>query len=101
VDDQAGEVDDQAGDPVGEDRPGTDPVVAVPGEVVEPAVEPVDPASARIAELVSAAHVEGRPVGRRTVARELGVTEYRAGQLLARTNTNGMGGTRDEHRTAR
>jgi len=82
-------------DPVGEDRP---------GEAVEPAVEPavevdepegdrvseVDPVAARIAQLVGAARTEGRPLGRRTVARELGVTEYRAGQLLARTD-NGDG----------
>jgi len=84
---------DPVDEPVGEDRPGIDPVVDVPGEVDEPAVEPAvksDPVAARIAELVSAAHTEGRPVGRRTVARELGVTEYRAGQLLARTN-NGDG----------
>ena len=73
-------------DPVVEDPPAGDPVVDVPGEAVEP-----DPVAARIAELVSAAHTEGRPVGRRTVARELGVTEYRAGQLLARTNDNGNG----------
>ena len=71
-------------DPVGEDRPGIDPVVDGP---VEPVVD-VDPASARIAELVSA---EGRPVGRRTVARELGITEYAAGQLLARTDGSGRG----------
>ena len=90
-------------DPVGEDPPGIEPVVDGPDEVDDPAVEPavevdepegdrvseVDPVSARIAELVSAARTEGRPVGRRTVARELGVTEYRAGQLLARTNDNG------------
>ena len=84
---------DPVDEPVGEDRPGTDPVVDVPGEVDEPAVEPaveVDPVAARIAQLVDAARTEGRPVGRRTVARELGVTEYRAGQLLARTN-NGDG----------
>jgi len=88
-------------EPVGEDRPGTDPVVDGPGEVVEPAVEPavevvepagdrvseVDQVAARIAQLVGA---EGRPVGRRTVARELGITEYAAGQLLARTD-NGDG----------
>ncbi len=55
--------------------------------VVEPAVE-VDPVAARIAELVG---TEGRPVGRRTVARELGITEYAAGQLLARTNGSGSG----------
>ncbi len=95
---------DPVDDPVGEDRPGIEPVVDVPGEVVDQAVESavevdepegdrvseVDPVSARIAELVSAARTEGRPVGRRTVARELGVTEYRAGQLLARTD-NGDG----------
>jgi len=74
-------------DPVGEDRPGIDPVVDGPVEPVEPVVD-VDPVSARIAELVSA---EGRPVGRRTVARELGITEYAAGQLLARTNGSGRG----------
>jgi len=88
-------------DPVGEDPPGIEPVVDVPGEVdepsapvgataVEPAVEP-DPVAARIAELVGAAHAEGRPVGRRTVARELGISEYRAGQLLAHTNGSGRG----------
>ena len=84
-------------EPVVEDSPTAEPVVDVPGEVDEPAVEPAvepDPVAARIAELVSAAHTEGRPLGRRTVARELGITEYRAGQLLARTtNNNGDGGT--------
>ena len=89
-------------DPVGEDPPAGDPVVEDPGEVDEPAapvgataVEPaveVEPVTARIAELVGAAHAEGRPVGRRTVARELGITEYRASQLLARTNNNGADG---------
>jgi len=81
--------------------PVVEPVVGHPGEVDEPAapvsataVEPaVDPVAAAVAELVSAAHAQGRPVGRRTVARELGVTEYRAGQLLARTNNNGDGRT--------
>jgi len=85
---------DPVDEPVGEDRPGTDPVVDVPGEVDEPAVEPaveVDPVAARIAQLVDAARTEGRPVGRRTVARELGISEYRAGRLLARTDTNGNG----------
>ncbi len=77
-------------EPVGEDSPAADPVVDGPGEVDEPAVE-VDPVAARIAQLVDAARTEGRPVGRRTVARELGITEYAAGQLLARTNTNGDG----------
>jgi len=88
---------DPVDDPVGEDSPAADPVVDGPGEVVEPVVEPavepvveVDPVAARIAQLVDAARTEGRPVGRRTVARELGVTEYRAGQLLARTD-NGDG----------
>jgi len=78
-------------EPVGEDSPAVEPVVDGPGEVDEPEVEPAvepDPVSARIAELVSA---EGRPVGRRTVARELGITEYAAGQLLARTNGSGRG----------
>jgi len=87
-------------EPAGEDPPAGDPVVdhGHPGEVLEPAapagataVEPaVDPVTAAVAELAHAAHAEGRPLGRRRVARELGVTEYRAGQLLARTN-NGDG----------
>ena len=78
-------------DPVGEDSPAAEPVVDGPGEVDEPEVEPAvepDPVAARIAELVG---TEGRPVGRRTVARELGITEYAAGQLLARTNGSGRG----------
>jgi len=84
-------VPDPVDDPVDGDSPAADPVVDGPGEVDEPEVEPagaVAPESARLAELVG---TEGRPVGRRTVARELGVTEYRAGQLLARTNHNGNG----------
>jgi len=97
-------VPDPVDEPVGEDRPGIEPVVDVPGEVVDPVgenppagdpvvdrVSEVDPVAARIAQLVDAARTEGRPVGRRTVAREFGVTEYRAGQLLARTNDNGNG----------
>ncbi|MDQ3987764.1 MAG: DUF2637 domain-containing protein [Actinomycetota bacterium] len=90
---------DEVVEPVVEDSPAAHPVDDDPGEVVEPVspvvdrpVEPVvevDPMAARIAELIHAAHTEGRPVGRRTVARELGISEYRAGQLLARTNTNG------------
>ena len=100
-------------EPVGEDPPAPHPVVNQPDEVddrMTPAgataggpagevgeVGEVDPLAARAAELVDAARVKGRPVGRRTVARELGVTEYRAGQLLARTNSNGTaGGTHDE-----
>ena len=92
-------------EPAGEDPPAGDPVADGPGGVVEPApstnaaaVEPVldepavDPVAAAVAELAHAAHAEGRLLGRRTVARELGVTEYRAGQLLARTNNhNGDG----------
>jgi len=72
-----------------EDPPSPDLVVDV-DEPVEPAPE-VDPLAARAAELVDAAHAEGRPAGRRTVARELVVSEYRACQLLARTANNGMG----------
>ena len=82
---------DPVDDPVDGDSPGADPVVDGPGEVDEPAGEPaveVDPVAARIAQLVDAAHTEGRPLGRRTVARELGITEYRAQQLLARTTDN-------------
>ena len=81
--------DPPAGDPV-DDPVAGDPVVDDPGEVDDPVGE-IDPVAARIAELVGAAHAEGRPVGRRRVARELGVTEYRAGRLLARTNANGDG----------
>jgi len=84
-------VADPVDDPVGEDSPTAEPVVDGPGEVLEPVVEP-DPLGTAVAQLVGTAHAEGRPVGRRTVARELGVTEYRAGQLLAaRTNDNGDG----------
>jgi len=88
-------------EPAVDDPPSPGPVVGHPGGVDEPAarvgataVEPaleVDPLGAAVAELVGTAHAQGRPVGRRTVARELGVTEYRAGQLLALTNTNGDG----------
>ena len=87
-----------------EDPPTPHPVIDQPSEVddrMTPAgataggpageVGEVDPLAARAAELVDAARVEGRPVGRRTVARELGVTEYRAGRLLARTTNNGDG----------
>ena len=80
VADQAGEVDESALEP------GAD-------ESVEPALE-ADPLGAAVAELVSAGRAQGRPVGRRSVARELQITEYRAGQLLARTNSNGNGGRR-------
>ena len=81
---------DPVDEPVGEDTPALEPVVDDPGEADEPAAAP-DPLGTAVAELVGAAHAEGRSVGRRTVARELGVTEYRAGRLLARTNTNGDG----------
>ena len=88
-------------EPVGEDPPAPHPVADQPGEPVDPVADlvresapEVDPLGLRIAELVDAGRTEGRPVGRRTVARELGVTEYRAGQLLARTNSNGNGGRR-------
>ena len=83
-------------EPVGEDPPTPHPVGDQPGDVDEPvstAVDPpVDPLGAAVADLVGAARAEGRPVGRRTVARELGVSQYRAGQLLARTTNNGDGG---------
>ena len=79
---------------VGEDPPSPDPVVGQADEMAEPVSTAVDPLAARTAELVDAAHAQGRPAGRRTVARELGVTEYRAGQLLARTTNNGNGGRR-------
>ena len=85
----------EPGERVVEDPPSPDPVVDQADEMAEPvstAVDPpVDPLAARAAELVDAAHAQGRPAGRRTVARELGVTEYRAGQLLARTTNNGDG----------
>ena len=60
------------------------------GEVADQPGE-VDPLSAAVAKLADTAQAQGRPLGRRTVARELGVTEYRAGQLLARTNRTGRG----------
>ena len=81
--DQPGAVDDQ----VGQDPPTADPVA---GQVAVPMGQ-VDPLRVRVAELVDAARDQGRPVGRRRVARELGITEYRAGRLLARTTTNGDG----------
>ena len=61
------------------------------GEVADQVGE-TDPLAARLAELVGAAHAQGRPIGRRTLARQLQITEYRAGQLLARATTNGTGG---------
>ena len=79
-----------------EHPPSPDPVAVQAGDVDEP-VKPspdLDPLSAAVADLVDAAHAQGRPAGRRTVARELGVTEYRAGRLLARTTNNGNGGRR-------
>jgi len=81
----------EPGERVVEDPPSPDPVVDQADEMAEPVSTAVDPLAARAAELVDAAHAEGRPAGRRTVARELGVTEYRAGQLLARTTNNGDG----------
>ena len=81
----------EPGERVGEDPPSPDPVVGQADEMAEPVSTAVDPLAARAAELVDAAHGQGRPAGRRTVARELGVTEYRAGQLLARTTNNGDG----------
>ena len=78
--------------PVVEPSPTPHPVDDQVGDMDEPVVE-ADPIDARLSELIEVARAEGRPVGRRTVARELGVTEYRAGQLLIRTNHNGMGGT--------
>ncbi len=88
--DPAGEV----AEPVAEDPPTPHPVGESMSPVDATPVGEVDPMAARIAELTSAARAEGRQVGRRTVARELGVTEYRAGRLLARTNTNGTTGGR-------
>ncbi len=105
----------QVADPVGalpvevaDDSPAAHPVDNDPGEVGEPVspvdatpVGEVDPMAARIAELTSAARTEGRQVGRRTVARELGVTEYRAGQLLARTTNTGQEARHEYRRTGR
>ncbi|MGH4021850.1 MAG: hypothetical protein ACRDT0_21970 [Pseudonocardiaceae bacterium] len=45
-----------------------------------------DPLAARVAAMVATGRDTGRPVGRRTVARELGVSEHRATRLLAATN---------------
>ena len=69
------------------DQPGE--VDTHPGEVADQVGE-TDPLAARLAELVGAAHAQGRQVGRRTVARHFGITQHRARQLLARANyTNG------------
>jgi len=105
-DHRVGDADRVGDDPVGDavDHPVGDAVdhpPARPGEADDPvgdavdhlvgeAVGDADPVDDRIAELVAAAH-QGRPPGRRTVARQLGITEYAAGQLLARTNHNGDG----------
>lgn len=78
---------------VADDPPTGHPADDEPDAPVQPVAD-VDPVGARLAELVGAARAEGRPVGRRTVARELGVTEYKAGLLLAQTSSNGTGGTR-------
>jgi len=69
------------------------------GEVDDRVVEG-DPLAAALAELADTARARGRPLGRRTVARELGVTEYRAGQLLlARATTNGDGSEASHERS--
>ena len=94
VADPAGAPAVELGEQVGEDPPTPHPVGESMSPVDATPVGEVDPMAARIAELTSAARAEGRQVGRRTVARELGVTEYRAGRLLARTNTNGTTGGR-------
>ena len=92
----------EVGVPVVESSPTSHPVGDSPVEPVEPVgeapvevAEPVgetDPLNAHLTELLRTARTEGRTLGRRTVARELGVTEYRAAALLA--NNNGTGGTR-------
>ncbi len=81
---------------VGEGPPAWRPVAATPSPALGPArVEPraastpapdPDPLVARAAELVAAARANGRPAGRRTIARKLGVSEHQATQLLARAN---------------
>jgi Protein of unknown function (DUF2637) len=87
-------------EPVGEVTPTRPPVaepatdrnsvpaapVAPIGPLVSPPVAPVDPLAVRVAALVASGREAGRPVGRRTVARELGVSEHRASQLLAASN---------------
>jgi len=86
----AGDLVDDVGDHPGDDPGGV-------GEPTAPAGEPVaalDPVSDRLAELIDTARAEGRPLGRRVVARELGITEHQARGLLARTNGNGTGGGR-------
>lgn len=64
-----------------------------PGDSAPPIVPPVpsplapvDPLAVRVAAMVAHGRETGQPVGRRTVARQLGVSEHRATQLLARTN---------------
>ena len=86
--DQVGDVAAPPGEVVGH----VGDVDALVSTAVDKPVE-LDPLGAAVAELIRTARVEGRPIGRRTLARQLGVTEYRAGQLLARAaTTNGTGG---------
>ncbi|MGH8918284.1 MAG: DUF2637 domain-containing protein [Actinomycetes bacterium] len=76
--------------------PGGEPVGARVGELIEPLTPIVplfpdvlsspDPLVARVAAMVATGRQTGHPVGRRTVAKELGVSEHRASQLLAATN---------------
>ena len=84
-------VGDTAGD-LG-DHPGDEPGAV--GEPTAPTGVPVgvvDPVDTRLAELVSTAHAEGRPLGRRAVARELDISEHQARGLLARANGHGTTG---------
>ncbi|HEX2296897.1 MAG TPA: hypothetical protein VHH34_00010 [Pseudonocardiaceae bacterium] len=56
-------------------------------------VEPADPLVDQVRQMVAQVRPPDRPPGRRAVARELDVTEYRAGQLLAQVTNHHHNGT--------
>ncbi|HEX2297703.1 MAG TPA: hypothetical protein VHH34_04155 [Pseudonocardiaceae bacterium] len=56
-------------------------------------VGPDDPMVDRVRAMVAQVRPPDRPPGRRTVARELAVSEYRAGQLLAQVTNHHHNGT--------
>jgi hypothetical protein len=71
-------------------EPDEPPVTAADGSGSGAPVDPDDPMVDRVRAMVAQVRPPDRPPGRRAVARELDVTEYRAGQLLAQvSNHNG------------
>lgn len=92
----AGDQPEPAPEPAGWEQPArvgdqdTHPV-PLPAPTVPAAPPRHDPVGDRVAALVAAGKADGRPVGRRTVARELDVSEHEARRLLAAA-TNGTGG---------